>query len=153
MIVPLRVTTIVFYAQLSCAYCSILLRETMVSRRGTIKRFAVKIEDFKCMLVQSTRSRTFKILDFNSPCMLLKSKILTAYLLLFLLRKKKEAQACTHSPVHFICYPLALCIEKNSVFINAFFVNISWHKTLCLVFLFGVTSPLHACAKPLHASC
>jgi len=73
------------------------------------------------------------------PCMVLKFFILTACLC--------KAQACTHSPVHLLCYPLALCIEKNFVFINTFLANISCHKTLRLVFLFGVTSPLHACAK------
>ncbi len=46
-----------------------------------------------------------------------------------------------------LSYPLALCIEKNSVFRNAFLASISCHKTVCLVFLFGVTSPLHARAK------
>jgi hypothetical protein len=31
--------------------------ETMVSRRGTIKRLAVKIEDFKCMLLKSLQDK------------------------------------------------------------------------------------------------
>ena len=83
-----------------------------------------------CMLVQSTRL-------FPEGC---------ASSMRSLAAHRKP---CTHSPVHLLCYPLALCIciEKNSVFINAFLANISCHKTLCFVFLFGVTFPLHACAK------
>ena len=38
---------------------------------------------------------------------------------------------CTHSPVHLLCYPLALCIEKNSVFINAFLANILCTALAC----------------------
>jgi len=82
--------------------------------------------------------------------MLLKSFILTAYLLLFLLCKNKRSTSMHTLTRAFALLPPCLvhrCIEKNSVFINDFLANISCHKTLCLVFLFGVTSPLHACAK------